>query len=141
MDQNYTEKIEDIKKLLQGWLYRHLSPYGKIVILKTLALSKLSHIALVIPTLSKNDLKRIETIFFDFLWSNKSAKVSKIDSFKLLNQGGLAMVDVKSFWQSLKCTWIRRLLNTDAFWPKILEKNLTKNSTTTDKLLFAGPSN
>ena len=26
MDQNYHEKIDEIKKLLQGWLYRHLSP-------------------------------------------------------------------------------------------------------------------
>ena len=57
MDLNYYEKIDEIKKLLQGWLYRHLSPYGKIVVLKSLALSKLSHIALVIPTLTKNDLK------------------------------------------------------------------------------------
>ena len=140
MDQNYHEKIDEIKKLLQGWLYRHLSPYGKIVVLKSIALSKLSHIALVIPTLSKNDLKRIETILFNFLWSNKNAKIAKIDAFKPLNQGGLAMVDVKSFWQSLKCTWIRRLLNTDAFWPKILEKNLEQNSITTNKLLSTGPS-
>ena len=75
MDQNYFEKVEEIRKLLQGWLYRHLSPYGKIVILKSLALSKLSHMALVIPNLSKNHIKYIEHIFFDFLWSKKLQKL------------------------------------------------------------------
>ena len=84
MDQNYFEKIKDIEKMLNGWLYRHLSPYGKIVVIKSLALSKLSHIALVVPNLAKNHLKKLENILFSFLWSNKSAKVSKIDSYKPL---------------------------------------------------------
>ena len=140
MDQNYFEKIKDIEKLLQGWLYRHLSPYGKIVVIKSLALSKLSHIALVVPSLTKNDLKKLETIFFSFLWSNKNAKVAKLDTFKPLNKGGLAMVDISNFWQSLKCSWVRRLLTTDAFWPRILEKNLIHTGTQTNKVLFAGPS-
>ena len=43
-----------------------------------------------------------------------------MDSFKPLSQGGLAMVDVASFWRSLKCTWTRRLLVTKAFCPKII---------------------
>ena len=140
MDQNYYEKIKDIEKLLQGWLYRYLSPYGKIVVIKALALSKLSHIALVVPSLTKNDLQKLEKIFFNFLWSNKTAKVSKVDCYKPLNKGGLAMVDVATFWQSLKCSWTRRLLATDAFWPKILEKNLEQLNLTTNELLFSGPS-
>ena len=64
MDQNYFEKIKDINKILQGWLYRHLTPYGKIVVIKSLALSKLSHIALVVPSLTKKDLSGLEQIFF-----------------------------------------------------------------------------
>ena len=50
------------------------------------------------------------------------------------------MVDINSFWESLKCTWVRRILSTDAFWPKILEKNLSIHSTNINKILFAGPS-
>ena len=140
MDQNYFEKIKDIEKLLQGWLYRHLSPYGKIVIIKSLALSKLSHIALVVPSLGKKELQKLETIFFSFLWSNKNAKVAKIDTFKPLNKGGLAMVDISAFWQSLKCSWVRRLLTTDAFWPRILDKNLEQCDIQLNQVLFKGPS-
>ena len=75
MDQNYFEKINDIEKLLNRWLYRHMSPYGKIVVIKSLALSKLSHIALVVPNLAKNHLQKLEKILFSFLWSNKTAKI------------------------------------------------------------------
>ena len=46
--------------MLNGWLYRHLTPYGKIVVIKSLALSKLSHIALVVPNLTKNYLNQYD---------------------------------------------------------------------------------
>ena len=140
MDENYFEKIRDIEKLLQGWLYRHLSPYGKITVIKSLALSKLSHIALVVPTLTRKDLVKLEKILLQFLWSNKSVKVSKLDCYKPQNRGGLGMVDIFSFWQSLKCTWLRRLLKTSAFWPKILDHELLKINANSVQLLFSGPS-
>ena len=50
------------------------------------------------------------------------------------------MVDIFTFWHSLKCSWVRRLLSTDAFWPQILSKELSKNGTNTNELLFSGPS-
>ena len=53
MENNFKSKVKDIKKLFNCWFYRALSPYGKIALIKSLALSKLSHIALVMPSLSK----------------------------------------------------------------------------------------
>ena len=50
------------------------------------------------------------------------------------------MVDIFSFWQSLKCTWLRRLLKTSAFWPKILDHELLKINANSVQLLFSGPS-
>ena len=140
MSDNYKDKLKDIEKLLQGWLYRHLSPFGKITIIKSLALSKLSHIALVVPTLPKKEMSKLEQTLFSFLWSNKNAKVSKQDAFKPLHSGGLAMVDITSFWKSLKCSWLRRLLKTDAFWPKILQTELGSLDHSLLPSLFYGPS-
>ena len=56
MDKNFEEEIKDVKKLFNSWKYRYLSPYGKIVVIKTLALSKLSNVAMVVPDLPKNEL-------------------------------------------------------------------------------------
>ena len=140
MERNYFDKIRNIEKLLQGWLYRHMTPYGKIVILKSLALSKLTHIALVVPDLNKKELQKLEQIFLNFLWSKKVSKVSKNDILKPQNAGGLAMVDIFSFWQSLKCSWLRRLLTSDAFWPKIIMIELANYNTSLVKVLNSGPS-
>ena len=68
METNFKDKIDEIKKLLNAWFYRKLTPYGKICLIKTLALSKLSHIALVIPSLEKKDLQELEKIIYTFLW-------------------------------------------------------------------------
>ena len=61
MDQNFYNKIEAIDKLLNSWYYRYLTPYGKITVIKSLALSKLSHLVPIIPSISK---PRIYTISF-----------------------------------------------------------------------------
>ena len=50
------------------------------------------------------------------------------------------MVDIYVFWQSLKCTWVRRLLSTKAFWPEILKTELTQHDSSIQKLLSYGPS-
>ena len=106
MDKNFDSKVEDIEKLLNCWINRTLTVYGKLTVIKTLALSKLSHLALVLPNLDKNKLKILETLFFKFLWSNKPDKVSR-DHVKLPEKaGGLGLVDIKQFWSSLKFSWL-----------------------------------
>ena len=140
MGRNYSKKMEEIRHMLNSWQFRYLTPYGKVVIIKSLALSKLSHIALVVPTLSKRDMKNFENLCFDFLWSGKNAKVARSDALNSLGQGGLSMVDIGLFWQALKCSWIRRLAKTDAFWPKILEKNLEKIGAKVNDIFCEGPN-
>ena len=143
MERNFDTKLDDIRKLLNCWFYRTLSPYGKITIVKSLALSKLSHTALVIPSLSKQKLKALEQIIFNFLWSGKPDKVSR-DSTKLNDKsGGLGMIDIKDFWTALKFSWFRRIINTSAFWPRILENSISKiigKDTTTVEILNCGPN-
>ena len=126
MSKNFDKKIDIINKLLNCWVNRTLTVYGKITVIKTLALPKLSHLALVIPDLEKDKLKELENIFFKFLWGGKPDKVSR-EHVKLPEKaGGLGLVDIKIFWSSLKFSWVRRLLKTKAFWPKILEIEVQK---------------
>ena len=139
MEVNYATKLEEIRKLLHSWQFRYLTPYGKIVILKSLALSKLSHIALVVPNIKRKDIKNLERVFLDFLWSDKNARICHSDIYYPLKQGGLNMVDVETFWLSLKCSWLRRLLRSNAFWPNILSKNLEKNGYETLDIFIEGP--
>ena len=143
MESNFTEKLEIIEKMLASWFYRYLTPYGKITIIKTLALSKLSHVALIIPNPTKQMFKQIESIFFKFLWNNKSEKVRREDAKLPENFGGLNMPDIENFWLSFKFSWLRRLLTTTAFWPHIFMNQVSKaqnNILYPYQLLQLGPS-
>ena len=143
MNRNFEEKIESIENLLQHWSYRYLSPFGKVTIIKSLALSKLSHIALVIPNPTKQMFKRIETAFFKFLWGGKSEKVSRQDSKLPVKMGGLGMPDVEKFWCAFKFSWLRRLLLTHSYWPEIVCHQISKihqSRVSPSEILQFGPS-
>ena len=44
--------------------------------------------------------------------------------------GGMGMTDLTKFQQSFKFSWFRRILSTNAVWPKILETIQEKSSKT-----------
>ena len=126
LEKNYDTKINNIEKLFKNWSLRYLSPFGKITVVKSLGLSKLSHIALVVPNPSVGLIRRIEGLFFNFIWSGKSEKVRREDAKLPLSQGGLSAPDIHKFWLAFKFSWFRRILTTDAFWPQLLLENVAK---------------
>ena len=143
MDDNFDKKIKNIEKMLSNWTYRYLTPFGKITVIKTLCLSKLSHTALVITNPSKSMIKRIEGIFFKFLWGNGSEKVRREDTKLPIKLGGLGMPDISNFWTAFKFSWVRRLLFSNAFWPNLFlqEVSTIRNEyTSSSDLLQLGQS-
>ena len=63
MDINGINKPKQIKLLLRSWKWRKLTLQGKITIMKTLALSKLAHLLIVLPNPPKWFTKQINTLF------------------------------------------------------------------------------
>ena len=64
---NYESKLEEIKKLLSSWSKRMLTPYGKITVIKSLALSKIAHLILALPTPSTVIVNQLQIMLFFFL--------------------------------------------------------------------------
>ena len=58
-------------------------------------------------------IKRIEKLFYNFIWTNNVHKVKKSTIIALIEDGGLGMIDLKSCYQAAKGSWVRRLLNND----------------------------
>ena len=65
--KNFFDKLGSLKKTLSVWSQRDLSIYGRINIVKTLALSKLVFISSVMET-PKNFATEVNKIVFDFIW-------------------------------------------------------------------------
>ena len=143
MERNFNSKLEDIRKLLNRWYYRTMTPYGKIVIVKSLALSKLSHAALVLPSLNNSRMKDIERSISKFLWKDRPDQVNREDAKLPERCGGLGLVDVKCFWTALRFSWLRRIVKTTAFWPQLLLKTVSiieGQDVSLTELLNFGPS-
>lgn len=87
-----------------------LSPTGRLVVIKSLALAKLNHLFLSIPNPPLTKINTIQNLFFNFMWNNSRDKVKRIIMTQDYKYGGLRMTDLKCFMNSLKATWLRRLI-------------------------------
>ena len=56
-------------------------------------------------------LKEINSLFFNFLWSDKGDKIKRNVVINDYLEGGIKMIDVFSFNKSLKATWIKKYLD------------------------------
>jgi len=122
IDLTYSMKVVNIRKLLYSWQHRKLTLNGKVLILKSLALSQIIHLLSVLP-LPFEHKKEIESMCFEYLWSGKPHKVKKSVIIQDYKAGGIKMVDIDAMNQTQKLKWIKLYLgNHNCLWRFIMEK-------------------
>ena len=89
--------------MIKLWNRRYLTPLGKITVIKTLLLPILNHLFISIPNPAEQTIKELNNIFFDFLW-NGPAKIKQNVVIKQFCEGGLRMINLKAFIDSIKLT-------------------------------------
>jgi len=72
--------------------------------------------------------REVKSLFYDFLWDGKGDKIKrkvKINDFK---DGGLRMLDIESFNEALKCSWIKKYLDDEnkGKWKLFLDLELER---------------
>ena len=117
---NIEIKIAAMQNEINKWTKRDLTPFGKIVVIKSLVLSKIVHILISLPSPDINTMKRIKNMLYDFLWDCKPDKVKRKVATNRLEKGGLGMVDLELFDKSLKLTWLRRFMTGEPKWKQII---------------------
>ena len=120
---NYAEKFAETKKLFQAWMKRCITPLGRIAILKSLILSKLIHLWLLLPNPPEDFMDNLQKICYTFVWNDKQDKISRKTTHKSVKEGGLGLPNLKSFVQALKLTWIRKFSQTNHKWKNIASQN------------------
>ena len=109
---NYLSKIEEMKKLFLNWSKRILTPSGKMTLIKCLALSKINQLILSLPKPSEKIIKDIQTLFYNYVWNGGPDKTKRSAFIQNSDRGGFRIIDVDSFINFLKLTWLRRMLIT-----------------------------
>ena len=117
---NYDNKLRHIQHLLATWSKRNLTPLGKVIIIKTLAMSKLTHLFGNIPDPSPGFIRELSKTFYTFLWDGKNSKLSKTYVCGNYKEGGIRMLDVPSFLSALKIGWIKRVMFSDSVLKRFL---------------------
>ena len=106
---NYKDKLDEMKRILQKWKKRQISPLGKITIIKSLVISKITHLLLNLPDPDEIFLKKLEKELFGFLWDDKPSKIKKTTICKEYSDGGIKMINIRDFLATLKISWLRKL--------------------------------
>ena len=141
-EMNWVSKIKELQKLIDSWRKRKLTIFGKILIIKTLALPKLIYPASLLP-LPQDIIKNVNTIFFKYIWG-KTEKIKRNVLTSDYCKGGLKMIDIESQFSALKALWMSRIQKDSnliwAFLPKhyIMKctSNMVLNMNFTDKKQF-----
>ncbi|ESO96980.1 hypothetical protein LOTGIDRAFT_115312, partial [Lottia gigantea] len=71
---NFDSVCNSINSLLNQWSIRYLTPIGKINVLKSLIIPKLTHLFISLPNPEPTLINLLNTKFFKFIWNNKPEK-------------------------------------------------------------------
>ena len=126
-ERNFYTIVTNIQQVLKIWKMRHFTLEGKIVIFKTLAISKIVFQSLItpVPRHIVNELKKIQKAF---LWKNSSLKIKHESLCNDYKDGGLKNIDILNKIVSLQCSWIRRLYDNSLHEWKLIPLFLIRKS-------------
>ena len=100
-----SDKLRKLQTRLDMWRARDLTLFGRVLIIKSLGLSKIIHFIsnIEVPdgiagTASKNLL--------NFIWKNKKDRIKQTTLYQELEKGGIRTTDVDLMFRSLRLAWI-----------------------------------
>ena len=92
------------------WKRRKLTPIGRITVVKSLLIPLLTHLFISLPSPKIDFIKRLNDLLYNFVWDGR-AKIKKKIFIKNYEEGGIKMIDIKSFNVSMKLKWLKNLIN------------------------------
>ena len=145
-EQNLYPKLNDFTNCLKGWQHRKLTLIGKITVIKTFALPKLIYPFTVLLDPPKEVIQKLNSEIFSFIWDSKPDKIKRSTLYRDYKNGGLRMINLECFLNSLKASWMKRIFDdesTSTLWKSfykqkldsfgnklVLESNLKENDCT-----------
>lgn len=107
--ENLDVCIEKMEGVLKMWKPRSLSLIGKVVILKSLAISKLIYVVSS-SHVPSNYVRNIQQKINQFIWNDGTPKIKNSVLQKPLKDGGLKAPNFEIQLLSMRIMWIKRFL-------------------------------
>ena len=113
-ERNILNKNPRYQKVIAVWKNRRLTPYGKVVIMRSLLFSKFTHILLSLPSPGKDTFKYLNSIVNDFLWEGKPPKFRKEIMEADTKFRGMKLHNLELFDSYLKAGWLKRYVRSNS---------------------------
>ena len=114
--KNYNDKMTEVRALFKAWLKRLITPLGRIAVLKSLILSKLIYLWMLLPNPPDSFIKELQKLCFSFIWNKKQDRINRKTVIKEVKSGGLNVPEISSYIAALKLKWINRINTTTHKW-------------------------
>lgn len=119
---NLMDNLIKSQKILNLWVQRDLSIFGRIVLQKSEALSRMIYPAFSLR-ISDRYVKNLNQMQYKFLWKNKHHFLRKSDVVKPIIEGGLNVIDFDVMNGTLKLKWLQTFLrHKHSFWFRFSSK-------------------
>ena len=93
---------------------------GRIAILKSLILSKLVYLWLLLPNPPDGIIEEIQKSIFMFIWNKKNDRINRKTATQNTELGGIGIPNVENYIKALKLSWVRKLVLSNHKWKRIL---------------------
>ena len=70
-----------------------------------------------LPDPSEHFIFELEKELYSFLWNGKQSKIKKSVVCKHYSEGGLRMLNIRTFLSSMKINWLKRLID-ESSWKR-----------------------
>ena len=118
---NFSDKFSEIRALYKVWLKRQITPLGRVAVLKSLILSKIIHLWMLLPNPPDNLVNELQKTVFQFVWNRKQDRISRKIAVRSIAKGGLGIPNIKTYINALKLIWIRKLKTNEHKWKSIIK--------------------
>lgn len=136
LQNNFIAVVKKIEKVLQVWNMRPLTLSGKIIIFKSLAISKIVYIS-YLSNVPNAILDLLENIHKKFIWNNKRPKIKHSALINDYCDGGLKDIDIRSKIKALQLSWLKRLYDSnDHPWKLIPMYYFSKLSSCSSSIFY-----
>ena len=123
-DENFKKYIAKIENVLKLWRARNLSLEGKITVFKSLALFKITHLALV-KIIPPSIIDQLDKTQKNFIWNGLNPKIK---NSTVKNNGGLKNVNIAAKISSLQSSGIKKLFDENFHDRKIIPLHIIHKS-------------
>ena len=113
---NFRENFLEIIALYKVWLKRQITPLGRVAVLKSLILSKIIYLWILLPNPPDSLVDALQKTVFQFVWNRKQDRMSRKVTAKTIATGRLGIPNITQYINALKLSWIRKLKTSDHKW-------------------------